>query len=195
MSIFFNGPKLYTEIECGILQSIINDNNVKNILEIGTFNGYATVHLAQASEHVVSIREAQTLVPSAEENLKLNEVRNTELIETDNITEFIHSDEMKDILSTNSFDMILIDVMQNNPEQIYNAVKKQSELIIFHDAQCEETDEMKVGKFLKHQKEVEIIETVDADDNVNSFAIIRPEKEKKVVPKAKAKKQETKVSE
>ncbi len=84
--------------------NIIKDNNLKNILEIGCFNGYSALKFSTVAKEVTSIEINKKNIELAKSNFKFYNIDTIKIIEGD----------AKDILKNlkDKFDLILIDAMK-----------------------------------------------------------------------------------
>lgn len=83
------------------LKTLIKDNNVKNILEIGTAIGYSALNMASYNTNVVSLEKDEALYNIALENIKQYNYE-------DKVCVILH-DATKDYQFTKKFDLIFID--------------------------------------------------------------------------------------
>src|SRR3989344_4069252 len=88
----------FISIICGILKP-------KNILEIGTFNGYSALWLSSYSNKVISLEKDERSVILANDNLRKAGCKNVEIIHGDAV-EVLKKLDIK-------FDIVLIDAMKS----------------------------------------------------------------------------------
>ena len=109
----------------------------KNILEIGTFNGYSALYLSQFTEKLITLEIDKLNIKIAEENFKKAEVKNIEIIEGNAV------ETIKDLKE--NFDIILIDAMKSQYKQYLElSLKKLNKNgIIFVDNTISHKEKMK----------------------------------------------------
>lgn len=116
MECFANAKNIPIMINDSILyiEKFIKENNIKNILEIGTAIGYSTIRMCSMGTNVVSIERDLERYKIAVENVKLSKM-------SDNIT-LINKDAF-DVLLDEKFDMILVDAAKGKNIEFINKFK------------------------------------------------------------------------
>ncbi len=88
----------------------------KNILEIGTYNGYSALKLSMVTDKLITLERDKLFIKEAKENLKI--AKNIELIEGDALK------TLKDkIIRKNFYDLIFIDAMKPEYQGYFLIVK------------------------------------------------------------------------
>lgn len=85
---------------------VIRKNKLKNVLEIGTFNGYSALNLSKAAEHVTTIEIDKRAAEIAKNNFEKYSSNNIKILIGD-AKEIIP--KLKD-----NFDLVLIDAMKRD---------------------------------------------------------------------------------
>ena len=110
LSDFTKPQKRYFNIskETGkFLYNLILSSKAKNILEIGTSNGYSTIWMAQATQgKVTTIEKTDFKVKEAEQNFQKAKLNNIKII---------HGDALKEIPKLKEkYDFMFIDAIKRN---------------------------------------------------------------------------------
>lgn len=97
------------------INKIINENNIKSILEIGTAIGYSTICFASNKniERIVSIERDDLRESIAISNVKKSGLKNIELI---------HDDALNTIIDE-KFDLVIIDAAKSQNTKFFNKYK------------------------------------------------------------------------
>lgn len=97
------------------INKIINENNIKSILEIGTAIGYSTICFASNEniERIVSIERDDLRESIAINNVKKSGLKNIELI---------HDDALNTIIDE-KFDLVIIDAAKSQNTKFFNKYK------------------------------------------------------------------------
>ena len=173
----FKGNNRITFQEGEILYNMVLRRKPSSILEIGTYSAYATIFLAKALKEldernvIYSVGNPTDLSPPAEANMTSNDVRNAHIIRVPNILE-----KIKEYIP--EVQLIFVDDCHNETDIVWQSIKELAEpgtVVIFHDALCPETEDMKVQSVIteiQEQQEVLLIETQDDVGNLNGFAMI-----------------------
>ncbi|MBS3168753.1 class I SAM-dependent methyltransferase [Candidatus Woesearchaeota archaeon] len=86
------------------MKEIIIKNNLKNVLEIGCFNGFSAIHFSSVAKQVKTIEIDSRSIQEAKKNLSKFNIKNVEILEGDAL----------DILAelNEKFDLVFIDAMK-----------------------------------------------------------------------------------
>lgn len=147
------------------LNMIIKNKNIKNVLEIGTANGYSTIWIAEALKETGGlITTFEISIPSHKEaqenfkNFKLNK--------------FIDSrfESFLDSKINKKFDLIFIDGQKNRTLDFFNKAKKlikKDSIIIVDDVIKFKNKMPEFYKYIEKQKEFYyVIIPIDVDDGI-----------------------------
>ena len=98
------------------IKKIINDNNIKSILEIGTAIGYSTLCFAECSSvnRITSIERDKERYDIAVSNVKKSGIDYIELINDDALNTVIND----------KYDLLIIDAAKSQNERFFNKYKE-----------------------------------------------------------------------
>ena len=99
-----------------VIKKIINDNNIKSILEIGTAIGYSTLCFAECSSinKITSIERDVDRYNIAVDNIKRSGIDYIELINDDALNTIIND----------KYDLVIIDAAKSQNEKFFNKYKE-----------------------------------------------------------------------
>ena len=99
-----------------VIKKIINDNNIKSILEIGTAIGYSTLCFAECSSvnKITSIERDKTRYDIAVSNINKSEIDYIELINDDALNTIIND----------KYDLLIIDAAKSQNMRFFNKYKE-----------------------------------------------------------------------
>jgi len=149
------------------LKDMIHIGGVKNLLEIGTANGYSTIHLCMA------LRENGGKMTSIDYSLpSYNEaVENIKAVEMDDIATLIFGNALVELpkLPKESFDMIFIDGQKKrtiNFFQLSYPLLKEGGFFIIDDVIKFSEKMSSFYEYIKQEKIAHSILKIDEDDGV-----------------------------
>lgn len=100
----------------GFILRIAKIVGCKNILEIGTYNGYSALKLSLVTDKLITLERDEIFIKEAEKNLKI--ARNIKLIKGDALK------TLKDkVIRNDSYDLIFIDAMKPEYQGYFLIVK------------------------------------------------------------------------
>ncbi len=153
------------------LNMIIKNKNIKNVLEIGTANGYSTIWMAEALKATGGmITTFEISIPSykeAQENFKKFKLNKY----IDSIFEdFLKEDKILKNKNIKKFDLIFIDGQKNKTLDFFNKAKKllkDGGIIIVDDVIKFKNKMSEFYKYIEKQnKFYYIILPIDIDDGI-----------------------------
>ena len=99
-----------------VIKKIINDNNIKSILEIGTAIGYSTLCFTECSSvnKITSIERDKTRYDIALSNVNKSGIEYIELINDDALNTIIND----------KYDLLIIDAAKSQNERFFNKYKE-----------------------------------------------------------------------
>ncbi|MFH1591942.1 MAG: O-methyltransferase [Candidatus Woesearchaeota archaeon] len=117
----FNIPKEAGEF----LNLLVKIKKPKNILEVGTSNGYSTIWLGLDGDKIVTIEKNPEKLKLAKENFKKAGLKNTKVIEGDAL-EILHKLNEK-------FDFVFIDAIKKDYLNYFKLIKFNKGAIVVAD--------------------------------------------------------------
>lgn len=187
----FIGAKGITNEETDTLMSFVDRFKCQYILEIGTFFGWSTAALlsriSKFDDHsIVTVDDREGLDPSPIRNLQElgYSIEHVKFVQTQDIIK-----KTKDIISTESFDLIYIDTCHDRVEELWSVILENHKhykdyYVVLHDVMCEVADAMRVPVLwqkLKKSFATEEAVTYHAPNQYSGFGIVCVEKEHKIV--------------
>jgi len=156
------------------LNMIIKNKNIKNVLEIGTANGYSTIWMAEALKETGGlITTFEISIPSYKEasdnflKFKLNKHINSLFY---NFLEYDFEKQKTKNKKQKLFDLIFIDGQKNRTLDFFNKAKKlikKDSIIIVDDVIKFKNKMPEFYKYIEKQKEFYyVIIPIDVDDGI-----------------------------
>lgn len=110
-----NNVPIMSKESINVINNIINENNIKSILEIGTAIAYSTICFANNEniDRITSIERDNERYNIAVSNVKKSNLNNIELI---------HDDALNTVVN-DKYDLLIIDAAKSQNERFFNKYK------------------------------------------------------------------------